>query len=408
MIKLLSKNIIIYGGANALKSLVPLLMLPILTKYLSISDFGILSLVETTILFVAPFVLLNINGAINVEYFKVEHKILKEYITNALAISFISFLIIFFFFFLFKDYISSLLHIDSGLTVIIVVFSLFRVLSSVLLGLYQSKQESIKFFIFTIAQTFIDFVLSYIFVVLFNLGYIGRLTGTYATFFIFSVIAFYLLYKMDYVSRITFKYSKDILSFGIPLIPHAISGTIMAMSDRYFISYFIGNEQVGLYAIAYQMSALMLLIGVSINQAWSPMMFKLLTDKNFKQIYDYIFYLFILFILIGVGIFFLRDILFYIFVDKKFFVAKEYFSYLLIGFIFQSLYLLVTNLLFFEKKTKILAVITMIGATFNIFLNYFLIQEYDAIGVAYATAITWGVFFVLVASIDIKVLRRRS
>ena len=408
MIKLLSKNIIIYGGANALKSLVPLLMLPILTKYLSISDFGILSLVETTILFVAPFVLLNINGAINVEYFKVEHKILKEYITNALAISFISFLIIFFFFFLFKDYISSLLHIDSGLTVIIVVFSLFRVLSSVLLGLYQSKQESIKFFIFTIAQTFIDFVLSYIFVVLFNLGYIGRLTGTYATFFIFSVIAFYLLYKMDYLSRITFKYSKDILSFGIPLIPHAISGTIMAMSDRYFISYFIGNEQVGLYAIAYQMSALMLLIGVSINQAWSPMMFKLLTDKNFKQIYDYIFYLFILFILIGVGIFFLRDILFYIFVDKKFFVAKEYFSYLLIGFIFQSLYLLVTNLLFFEKKTKILAVITMIGATFNIFLNYFLIQEYDAIGVAYATAITWGVFFVLVASIDIKVLRRRS
>jgi O-antigen/teichoic acid export membrane protein len=138
MTKLLSKNIIIYGGTNALKSLVPLLMLPILTAYLSIEDFGILSLVETTILFITPFVLLNINVAINVEYFKVDHNILKKYITNALVISFISFLFVFLIMFIFKNLLSSFLHIKNYLVLLIVLFASLRIIPSVILGLYQS------------------------------------------------------------------------------------------------------------------------------------------------------------------------------------------------------------------------------------------------------------------------------
>jgi O-antigen/teichoic acid export membrane protein len=406
MTRLLSKNIIIYGGTNALKSLVPLLMLPILTTYLSISDFGILSLVETTILFVTPFILLNINAAINVEYFKVEHNTLKEYITNALTISFISFFIVFLLFIVFKSIIASILHINSNLLLFIVVFAVLRVISSVVLGLYQSRQEPIKFSLYTLGQTIIDFSLSYILVVVYKLGYIGRLGGTYVAFFIFSILGLYLLYKMDYLSKITFKYTKDILNFGVPLIPHALSGSIMAMSDRYFISYFIGNDKVGLYTIAYQISALMLLVSVSVNQAWSPMLFKLLKEKNIKQVYKFTIYLFILFSVVAISVYFLRDLLFYIFVDEKFYMAKEYFGWLLAGFLFQSLYFLVTNLLFFEKQTKLLASMTMIGAIFNVILNYFFIHMYGTIGVAYATAITWGLFFILVSVIDVKLLRR--
>jgi len=383
MTRLLSKNIIIYGGTNALKSLVPLLMLPILTTYLSLSDFGLLSLIETTILFVTPFILLNINAAINVEYFKVNHNTLKEYVTNALLLSFIAFCIIF------------------GL-----FFTLQELLTTVVLGLYQSRQESFKFAIYTLTQTIIDFTLSYVFVVVYKLGYIGRLEGTYISFFIFSSIGIYLLYKMDYLTKVTFKYTKDILNFGLPLIPHALSGTIMAMSDRYFISYFVGNDQVGLYTIAYQISALMLLVSISVNQAWSPMLFKLLKEKNIKQVYKFTIYLFILFSLVAMIGYFLRDVLFYIFVDEKFYMAKEYFGWLLLGFFFQSLYFLVTNILFFEKKTKLLATMTVLGAIFNVILNYYFIHLYGTIGVAYATAITWGVFFILVSIINIKLIRR--
>lgn len=405
MTKLLSKNIIIYGGTNALKSLVPLLMLPILTAYLSVKDFGILSLVETTILFITPFILLNINAAINVEYFKLEHSKLRLYITNALFISFISFSLFLVIFYIFNDLLSNLLNINKNLIVLIVVFSFLRVTSTVVLGLHQVRQEAKQFALYTLFQTLIDFTLSYLFVVLFKFGYIGRLEGTYLSFFIVSIAGLYTLYKMDYLSKVSFTYTKDILNFGIPLIPHAISGTVMAMSDRYFISYFVGNSEVGLYTIAYQISALMLLVGLSVNQAWSPMLFKLLKEKNIVQIYKYTFYLFLLFIISAISIYFFKDILFYIFVDEKFYNAKEYFGYLLLGFLFQSLYFLVTNILFFEKRTKLLASMTFLGAILNLILNYFFIIEFGTIGVAYATVITWLLYFLLILWVNIKLIR---
>lgn len=406
MINLLAKNVIIYGGTNALKSLIPILLLPILTRYLTVSDYGILSLVETTILIITPFVLLNINSAINVEFFKVKHDILKEFITNALTISFISFLFIFIIAFFLKDFLSLVLNIDKSLILLIVIFSGLRVVSSVVLGLFQVRQEPIKFSFYTLSQTIIDFSLSYVFVVIFKLGYIGRLLGVYTSFFMFTVLGIYILYKMDYLSKITFKYTKSILNFGIPLIPHTISGTIIAMSDRYFISYYMGNEEVGVYTVAYQISALMLLVSMSVNQAWSPILFKLLKDKNITQVYRFTFYLFILFILVAILIYFFKDILFFLFVDKKFYMAKEYFSWLLIGFLFQSFYFLVTNLLFFEKRTKLLAIMTFLGAILNLLLNYVFIHKFGTIGVAYATAITWGLFFIFVFIVDIKLIRR--
>lgn len=408
MTKKLSKNIVIYGGTNVLKSLVPLLLLPILTQYLSLSDFGVLSLVETTILFITPLVLLNINAAINVEYFKVKHNELKEYITNALLLSLISFTLLFILFFRFQDTIASYINVSNHLVLFILIFALLRVVTSVILGLFQSRQEPLKFATFTLLQTIFDFALSYILVVLFHYGFMGRLAGIYTSFGLFSFIGLYLLYKMDYLTTPNFKYTKNILNFGVPLIPHAISGTIMAMSDRYFISYYIGNEQVGLYTIAYQISALMLLVSMSINQAWVPMLFGLLKKENYKTVYKFTFYLFLLFLFSARAIYFLRDILFLIFVDEKFYMAKEYFGWLLLGFLFQSFYFLVTNFLFYEKRTKLLASITMSGALLNIILNYIFIQSYGVIGVAYATAITWGLFFIVTSFIMKKTTHKVS
>jgi len=405
MLKLLSKNILIYGGTNALKSLVPLFMLPILTTHLTLEDFGILSIVETTILFLTPFILLNINAAINVEYFQLEHFELKKYITNALFLSTISFFLIIVLVTILQKSLINFLHLDSTIVVWIVVFALLRVISSVVLGLYQSRQESVKFATFTLIQTAFDFLLSYIFVVIYQYGYLGRLAGMYSVYAIFSIIGIYLLFKMDYIGKVTFKYTKDILHFGLPLIPHAVSGTVMAMSDRYFISYFEGNAQVGLYTVAYQISALMLLVGMSVNQAWSPMFFRFLKEKKIYQVKKVTLLLFLFFIIVAICVYLLKDMLFSIFVDASFYIAKEYFGWLLLGFIFQSFYFLVTNFLFFEKKTKLLASITLIGATLNIILNYILIKEFGTIGVAYATAITWFLFFMIVLIIDYKFLK---
>ena len=112
MLKKLSGHILSYGGINAFKSLVPFLMLPILTNFITPKEYGNLALIETTILFLLPFVSINVNGAINVEYFKLKDNEFKEYVLNALFLSFVSFLIFSFVFLVFSNGISTLIHLS--------------------------------------------------------------------------------------------------------------------------------------------------------------------------------------------------------------------------------------------------------------------------------------------------------
>jgi len=397
MINKLSQDIVTYGLTNSIRSLVPFIILPILTAYLTTEEFGMLSLIEVSILFLFPLVSLNVYAAINVEYFHLKKVQLSSYITNALSLSTISFVLLLLIVMFFSEQIESYIHLPISIIVLLPIFAVLRLFPQVVLGLLQVEQKSKSYFLFTLFQALFDLVLSYILIVMYKTGYVGRLEGTYISAFFMTGYAFYYLYKHDFLSSITFKYTRRILDFSLPLIPHILGGVIIAMSDRYFIVYYAGNEMLAYYTVAYQLSALMLLFGTSINQAWSPFLFRLLKESNkFQETVKYTGILMIVFLIFGALIYVIRDIAFMLFVDKNFYAAKEYFLWLLIGFIFQSLYFLVTNFIFFKKHTKILAKITFSGAILNLILNYFFIQRYDVIGVAYATALTWAVFFFVV------------
>jgi O-antigen/teichoic acid export membrane protein len=400
--KKLSKNIIIYGLSNGLKSLVPFIMLPILTTYISAEGVGLLSLIETSILFIAPFILLNIEAGISVEYFKLEKKHLTQYVSNGFLLSVSSFVVIQLLFYFAHSFISQTLGLPQKFVLLLPVFVILRLIPTVLLVLFQAKQKSFNYLFFSLFQTVFDFALSGLFIILWKQGYLGRLQGTYIAFFISSIIGFWFIYKMGYLK---WEYSKTsiqkIIKFGIPLIPHAIGGTIIAMSDRYFISIFQNNSEVGLYTVSYQIAALMLLFSLSVNQAWSPILFDLLNKKEFKSIEKFTGLLFFSFVFIGFVVYLTYDFIFQLLIDPSFYEAKKYVPLLLLGFIFQSIYFLFANFIFYSKKTQVLALITFSGAILNLILNYILIKDYGVIGVAYSTAITWFLFM-LVTIIIVK------
>jgi O-antigen/teichoic acid export membrane protein len=410
--KKLSKNIIIYGLSNGLKSLVPFIMLPILTSYITTEGFGVLSLIETSILFLTPFILLNLEAGVNVEYFKSSKLDLAKYLSNGLILSFGSFVLISILFYFTNDFISSALDIPSNIILLLPIFVLLRIFPTLALVIYQAQQKSVSYLFYSLFQTVFDFALSAAFIMYWKHGYFGRLEGTYLAFFVASIMGVFIIYRMKYFDfSISNEKMKQVLKFGLPLVPHAIGGTIIAMSDRYFISIFEGNSEVGLYTAAYQVGALMLLFSRSVNQAWNPMLFSLLKKKDFKSIEKFTAILFVAFILVGIGIYFSTDLLFEYLIDSSYADAKQYVTLLLLGFLFQSLYFLFTNFIFYSKRTDILAIITFSGALLNLLLNYILIKRMGVIGVAYATAITWFVFMVttfIVAKFKIYKIEKAS
>jgi len=410
--KKLSKNIIIYGLSNGLKSLVPFIMLPILTSYISADGFGVLSLIETTILFLSPFILLNLEAGVNVEYFKSTKPDLAKYLSNGLLLSLYSFVVVFLLFYFAQDFISSSLGIPANIILLLPVFVLLRLIPTITLVLYQAQQKSVSYLFYSLFQTVFDFALSAAFIMYWNHGYLGRLEGTYLAFFAASIFGILIIYRMGYFDfRISKEKINQVLKFGLPLIPHAVGGTVIAMSDRYFISVFEGNSEVGFYTAAYQVGALMLLFSRSVNQAWNPMLYSLLKKKDYKSVEKFTAILFGVFILVSIIIYFSTDIVFEYLIDSSYLQAKSYVLLLLLGFLFQSLYFLFTNFIFYSKRTDLLAIITFSGALLNLLLNYALIKKMGVIGVAYATAITWFIFMVatfLVAKFKIYKIEKSS
>ena len=395
MIKKLSSNILIYGLTNALKSLVPFIMLPILTHYLSVKEYGVLSLIETSVLFITPFVMLNIHSAISVEFFIIkDNNEFAKYVTNALILTIFSFLSVSAILNIFSHQIAGMIKIGDFWIKILALLAFLKIIPMVTLTIFQSSNKAFRYFLFSIFLVFLDFSSCYLLIVVYHKGIAGKILGTYGAYFIFSIIGLIILYKSHYlVKKIIFKYSRQILEYGVPLILHSIGGIVLAMSDRYFLSYFINNKVVGLYTVAYQISGIMLLFSMSINQAWRPMFYNLLTNKNFKKAKKVNLILMIAFVIASLLVYFITPVVYKLFINERFYASKVFLLWLLIGFLFQSLYFIYTNYLFFYKKTKLLSTITFSGAVFNLLLNYIGIKIFSAVGVAYATAITWAFYF---------------
>ena len=73
MFKDLIKNTAVYGSANVLFSFIAFITFPIFARYLSVKDYGVLSLVETISGFVGMFTALGINNSIQRYYFDAEY-----------------------------------------------------------------------------------------------------------------------------------------------------------------------------------------------------------------------------------------------------------------------------------------------------------------------------------------------
>ncbi|MEC9209213.1 MAG: oligosaccharide flippase family protein [Bacteroidota bacterium] len=395
------KQILSYSSVNIINASVPFLLLPLLTAYLSPYDYGVLSMVQLLMLLSFPFVMMNSKSLLTMEYSNLSKKKYKSLVSSALLIPLMGFLFLEFIFFLFNDSIIKYFQLPDYLLYLIPVFLFFQVVPTFVPIIFQAKKEPFNFGRFKISLTLLNVLLSLLFVVVLNYGWEGRLFGIVGSFVLFSFIGLIVLFKIGAIG-LTFDYEslKKILNFGIPLLPHAIAGILLASSSKFFLANMINNEAVGIYTVAFQVASAVLLIMTSINQAWAPNLYEILNSNPTEFVKISIVkktYKVMLFML-AITFSFIICVP-YVF---KFFINEQYYSGILIskvlsiGFLMNGLYFLVTNYILFSKKTKILSYITTITSIVGAIINYYLILEFGIIGAAYGLIVTFGLLFIVV------------
>ena len=387
----------IYTVTGVINGSIIFFLMPFLTRNLTTEAYGIYSMFRVLTAFVVPFIAFY--AVVGRQYYEREHIDFPAFVTNTLMIIFVNTGLVILALWLFSDPVSRISSFPAPWLWAVVIYSIGRALMYVRLTLWQVQVRPVPYGVLQILQTALTFVLAILMVVFLHQGWQGAVKGESYSYAFFGLVSLYFIYRGGFFKpQFHGSYVKEILVFNVPLIFHALGRTIVTMSDRIFITNMVSLSDTGLYSAGYQIGMIVFLLTQSFNNAWLPHFFSKLkmNDKraNLNMIkFTYLYFFGILVFALGLG--FISPWFIGFFLGKDFSGSSQYILWIALGFAFNAMYWMVSNYIFYVKKTYLIAVITLVSALLKIVLNYFCIKKYGAIGAAYSTTITFIVIFFL-------------
>jgi O-antigen/teichoic acid export membrane protein len=399
----------IYTIANTLNAAIPFLMMPILTRYMSPDDYGVYVMFQLLSTFIASFTGLSIHGAISRQFIDLDKNNLSAYIANCLLILLVSSCIVIAFFCLFSSQISKISSFPREWFWSVILVAICQFLTLIVLTLYQMEKKPVSYGTLQILQTMVNIGLSIWLVVGLGFGWRGSLLGQVIAVVLTGCLSLWILWRDNWLRFVYVpEYIRHALKFGVPLIPHTIGATLIAMTDRAMIANMIGVAESGVYTVGYQFGMIIALLQNSFNQAWVPWVYeKLRKNDNIENTrivrFTYLYFIVILLLVFSIAL--LAPLIMKYFVGKNFSRASDYVLWIGLGYAFNGMYKMVSVYIFYESRTHLLAWITLIAAVLNFILTYQFILLNGAIGAAQAASLSFFISFLLTWLLSARIYR---
>lgn len=403
--KELAINTVILGMGQLVPKFLAILLLPLLTSYLTTDEYGNYDLILSIASLLIPIVTMQIQQAVFrylIASKSTEDKV--QYVTVALiyigSSSIICYPIIYLILKFFR--IATL----SALLICVLFFSesLYSLLGQVIRGLGHNVQYSIS----VVVYSAINLVATAAILMGLHMGLqgviisltIGYLSADLYMVFASGVIHYFKLKSFSLVSL------KNLLSFSMPIVPSSIALWVVNLSDRLIIIQFMGATANGIYAVANKIPSLYSMAYGIFNLAWTETASKVSDDGNPSEYYTKIFSGLFKF-LIGVMLVLIAvtPIIFRVLVKGDYSTAFFQVPILYFGIFFNSLVNFYSGIYIALKRTKQVGYSSVAGALINIVINVLLIGKIGLYAASISTAVS---FFVIVIyrAIDItKVIK---
>jgi O-antigen/teichoic acid export membrane protein len=388
------RSSVIYLLGGLLTKAIPFILLPILTRYLTPEEYGTVALFQVLLLLTIPFVGMNLQTNISRNFTKLNRAEMAQLIGTLAALLCCSMTIVIFLISLWILFVGQLFDISSGWLFVLPLVAAFHTANQFNMTVLRNQEQPITFAALEVTNSLINIGISIILVVMLQYGWQGRVLAIVFSTCCLGLFGILLLYKQK---LIIFGFNKNVvknvLSISLPLIPHALGGVIVTMSDRIFIEKLISKEAVGVYVVGYTFGMLVNLFVESFSRAWSPWYYKQMSKNNSKenrqQIVQYTYIYFIIILLLALAVSSCSKWLLPFLVTPEYQGASKYILWISFGYAFRGVYTVIFPCLVFAGKTSFLAIGTTGIALINLLLNYCLIHLNGPVGAAQATLISW-------------------
>lgn len=389
----------IYLLSNVLSAAMPFVLLPILTRYLSPEEYGQVAMFQTLIAALAAFIGVNVHGAAIRKYYDedITEKGLREYIGACLMILLVSSMVVFWVLFFFKGSLAQWLGLEERWVLWAVVVSVAGFVINLRLGQWQARRAVLQYGALQVSSSLANMLLSLLLVIVLLKGVEGRISAQLWVFLFFAIVSLCLLLKDGLLAL---SWRPDLLSeafrFGVPLIPHVAGLFLLNAVDRVVINAELGLEKAGIYMVAVQLAAVMGVFFDAINKAYVPWLFErlgrnVLVEKQQIVLWTYRYFLVVL--VAAVLAFVFGRFFVVLIAGEQYAEAGSVVGWLALGQAFHGMYLMVTNYIFYSKKTGLLSVSTISTGILNIGLLVVLVDMFGLVGAGMAYAISLALRF---------------
>jgi O-antigen/teichoic acid export membrane protein len=403
------KNILISGSFNLISNVllraISIITVPIFTRMMNPSDFGIVSNYSAIYTILSVVLSLSLSSSVGVAFIKSESKI-NEFIASIIVLY--SFFVLFFFGIVSFNANQILLEFNFTISLLLFIsFSLLFIPSlDVSLELLKFNYNYKKLLWISIFISVFGLFIAFFFInILPNEKYLGRILGIYLPSCILGMISYFKFLK-NFKKSEFLKHCKYALKISLPMIPHSLGMIIFTQIDRILISKFDGLNNAGIYSFGLTYALLVQVMANAIMSAFTPWLYDAYTKNKFVQIRLYSQKIFLYFGLLVFGIITFSDEIIMLLGSVKFIAAKAVVFSLAIATFFQFIYGFFASMEIFKEKTKYLALGTILVSVFSFVLNYFLIPKFGFIASGYISLLSYLFLSIIHGLIAYKILKK--
>lgn len=400
-IKLFLDNFLVYGIGSVISKIIPLILLPVITRLLPNSEYyGLYDLSNTILQFSMAFCVLGMYDTIFRMYFEEDdEKYRKDVCSTAFFITICSTAIVVIILVFGRGLIAQYVFKDPqyiSLVFITIISIMFGATNTIVATPTRLQNKRI---IYIVTNTISPLIAYGISIVLLLKGYyvlalpIGSLISAVSL-----EIIFVCLNKSWFsLKNINKKLISPMLRLGVPLTPSILIYWVFNSSDRLMISYFLSVSAVGIYSVASKLGNISQFIYVAFSGGWQYFAFSTMKDSDqvstISKVQEYL----------GIVAFSITTFVcvFSSTIFKLLFAQEYYAGYIIVPLLFlspliQMLFQTGAAQYLVIKKSWYCTLILLIGAGLNVILNLTLIPAYGIEGAAIATLL--GYVFSLVIS----------
>ncbi len=354
------KDTMVYGMGNIVSALLPLMLLPVLTRYLTPTDYGIVATSVVLVQVTVTAIGLNTSGLIIQSQFTDDFETRKNLLsTNVLIASMLAVALVIVTV-AGGDLVEGFTEFPADWTPLLIAVALGLVVQQFYLAILQSRNEAKSFVGIQILGNFVNLSVALALVVGVGMDWRGRIIATaFAGGVVAAICLHGLIVRLGLLRGIFDGAAlKSLLHFGVPLIPHVAGGFVMTMGPRLYLNNMAAVADTGLFGVAYNLASPIALVVGAANQAYLPALFSKLagvqTAARVRLARILVIGAITMPVLAVVYAMGARWILPWI-VGPRFLGVADYMVWLALAFAMQGVYFVFANFVVFSRKTPLLS-----------------------------------------------------